>query len=250
MPCVPIDLVRLISGSFDPFASLDNQWHLVLDVDEQGRSAIAVSVGHTELPEGHRQYFGEPVDAALITGAIVTLLDATGVRLQSTPVDTKVPSEIQVVRWTGDQVVVAGRMLTTRRSDGGGWDAFLARLTFGDPSARLQALDFDRGDIILDLAMLDGERMAIAGSTGYVQNPTGGSISEEAEPLLAVVPRTEGPALRVTLPAGPRHNQVRTVGAWRNHWVIAGLQNGPGTHSADANPALLTCDGLLREEKL
>ena len=87
--------------------------------------------------------------------------------------------------------------------------------------------------------------IAIAGSTAYVQNPTGGSISESAEPLLAVLPATSGPAKRLPLPAGPRHNQVRTVAAWLHGWVIGGLQNGPGTHSADSDPTLLTCDGFL-----
>jgi hypothetical protein len=245
-PGVPIYRVRLTSGTFDPFASLDNQWHLVLDVDPQGRSAVAVSLGRTELPKGHSEYFDEPLDPALASGAIVTVLDVNGHRLSATPVDTSVLSEVHTVRWAGDSVLIAGRMLTAVRADGGGWDGFVARVSPGNPAAYLQALDFDRGDAILDVAPLDDGSIAVAGSTAYVQNPTGGSISESAEPLLAVLPATPGPAQRLPLPAGLRQTQVRTVAAWLHGWVVGGLQNGPGTHSADSDPTLLTCDGFLR----
>ena len=247
-PGVQVGQVRLTGGTFDPFASLDNQWHVALDVDEQGRSAIAVSLGKTNLPAGHREYFHEPIDAALVSGAMVTILDATGLRLSATPIDTRVLSEVHAVRWAGDTVLVAGRMLTTIRDDGGGWDGFLARLKFGNAAAEIQTLDFDRGDVILDVAPLGDGRIVVAGSTAYLQNPTGGSISENAEPLLAVLPAAGMAARRTTLPVGPRHNQVRTVAAWREHWLIGGLENGPGTHSADSDPALLICDGYLREQ--
>jgi hypothetical protein len=245
-PGVPIDQVRLISGSFDPFGSLDNQWHVALDVDAQGRSAIAVSLARTELPAGHREYFHEPIDPALISGAIVTILDSTGLRLGATPIDIKVSSEVHAVRWAGDTVIVAGRMLTTRRDDGGGWDAFLANLRFGDPAAQLQVLDFDRGDVILDIAAFDDGRIGIVGSTAYLQNPLGGSISENADLLLAVLPAVGAPAQRLWLPGYLGHNQLRTIAEWRGNWLIGGMQNGPGTHSADADPARLTCNGFLR----
>jgi hypothetical protein len=245
-PGVSIDRVRLTSGTFDPFGSLDNQWHLALDVDAQGRSAIAVSLTHTELPAGHREYFHEPVDPALFSGAIVTILDSTGLRLGATPIDIQVPSEVHAVRWAGDTVIVAGRMLTTRRDDGGGWDGFLANLKFGDPTASLQTLDFDRGDVIFDIAAFDSGLIGIVGSTGYVQNPLGGSISENADLLLAVQPAVGSPVQRLVLPGYLGHNQLRTITSWRGNWLIAGMQNGPGTHSADADPARLTCNGFLR----
>jgi hypothetical protein len=249
-PGVPIYMVRLTSGTFDPFGSLDNQWQLVLDVDAQGRSAIAVSLGRTELPKGHGEYFGEPLDPALVNGAIVTVLDENGHRLGATPVDTSVLSEVHAVRWAGDSIVVAGRMRSAVRDDGSGWDGFVARVSPGNPAAQLQALDFDRGDVILDVAALDDGSIAIAGSTAYVQNPTGGSISESAEPLLAMLPAKRGTVQRLPLPAGLRQNQVRTVAAWLHGWVIGGLQNGPGTHSADSDPTLLTCDGFLKAQDL
>jgi hypothetical protein len=246
-PGVPIDRVRLTSGTFDPFASLDNQWHLSLDCDERGRIAIAVSLGHTELPAAHANFFGEPVDPELVSGAILTVLSDNGQRVRATVVDTHVLSEVHVVRWVGDAVVVAGRMFT-HPGDAGGWDGFVAKSTAGDSSVEPEALDFDNGDVILDAVGLSDGRIVIAGSTAYSQNPTGGSISESSEPLLAVLPQAGTAVQRLSFPTGPRHNQLRTVAAWRGHWLTGGLQNGPGTHSADADPSLLTCDGFLREQ--
>ncbi|MBS0418406.1 MAG: hypothetical protein JSR66_11885 [Proteobacteria bacterium] len=248
-PGVPIFRVRLTSGTFDPFGSLDSQWHLLLDVDSRGQSAIAVSVGGTDLTRGHSEYFGEPLDPALVNGAIVTVLDGNGHRLNATPVDTRVLSEAHAVRWAGDTVVVAGRVRTAVRDDGSGWDGFVARVSPGKGATQMQALDFDRGDVILDVAPMSDGRIALAGSTAYLQNPTGASISESAEPLLAVLPAVSGPARRLPLPVGLRQNQVRTVAPWLQGWVIGGLQNGPGTHSADSNPALLTCDGFIRAQE-
>jgi hypothetical protein len=82
---------------------------------------------------------------------------------------------------------------------------------------------------------------------GLLLSPGNGQTLS-AEPLLAVLPAAPGPAQRLPLPAGLRQNQVRTVAAWLHGWVIGGLQNGPGTHSADSDPALLTCDGFFRPQ--
>jgi len=244
-PGVEIYSVRLTSGKFDPFGSLDNQWQLLLDVDPRGQSAIAVRLGGTDLAKGHSEYFGEALDPALVNGALVTMLDANGHRLSAVPIDTKVVSEVHAVRWDGDSILVAGRMLTAVRDDGSGWDGFLARISPGSPAAQMRTLDFDRGDMVFDVAPLDDGRIAIAGSTGYTQNPGGASVSESAEPLLAVLPSMSAPAQRLVLAVGPRQTQVRTVAPWLHSWVIGGLRNGPGTHSADSDPALLTCDGFL-----
>lgn len=237
----------LTSGSADPFRSLDNHWQLRLDVDpQQPRIAVAVNVDQTELAEGHAAYFNEPAVAGLGYGMLATRLSVQGQRLGTVVVDTVKRSEVHALRWSGDTLLMAGRVLTERRADGFGWDGFLARLP-ASGGGSVQVLDFDRGDVILDVAPLPDGRIQVAGASGYWQNPSGGSISEEAQPLLAVLPAAAGPAQRVPLSAGPRHNQVRTLVAWQGRWLVGGLENGPGTHSADADPALRAADGYLRE---
>lgn len=247
-PGVEIQWVRLTSGTFDPFESLDNQWHLVLDVDSQGRSAIAVRVGGTDIVAGHEQYFGEPVDPALVNGAIVTRLDANGARLGATSLNTTELSEVHAVRWSGDSILVAGRVRTSDSADGGGWDGFVASVASDNTVARLQVLDFDRGDAVLDIAVLSDGRIAIAGAAGYTQNPTGASISEDSQPLLAILPSLGTPPQRVPLTAGSRQNQVRTASPWQGQLVIGGMVNGPGTHSGDSDPSLLMSDGFLHTQ--
>lgn len=248
-PGVTIGTRGITSGTFDPFNSLDNPWKLQLDVDvPQQRIAVAVNVDLTELAEGHSQHFGEPAVAQLTYGALATRLDGQGRRLGTVAVDTVQRSEVHALRWAGDRLLVAGRVLTERRADGHGWDGFVARLPQGGAgAASVQVLDFDRGDIVLDLAPMDDGRIQVAGATGYWQNPAGGSISEASLPLLAVLAADGGAARRITLAAGMRHNQLRSVAAWQGRWLLGGLENGPGTHSADDNPALLVADGYVRE---
>jgi hypothetical protein len=250
-PGVFIGGIGLTSGSFDPFNSLDNPWKLSLDVDAQGRSAIAVSLGYTELAEGHAEHFNEPVVRQVQHGLLATQLSASGQRLGATVVNTMNRSEVHALRWAGDTLLVGGRVRTEARPDGFGWDAYLARLPVGGGAGgSVQVLDFDRGDVVLDIAPTSDGRVMLAGATGYWQNPAGGSISEDAQPLLALVPAAGGTASRVSAPAGARHNQLRTLSAWQGRWLLAGFENGPGTHSADADASKLVADGHLRDRAL
>jgi hypothetical protein len=249
-PGVYIGTLGLTSGSFDPFNSLDNQWKLTLDVDAQGRSAIAVSLYLTELGAGHAEHFNEPAAAVPTHGALATRLDAQGQRLGTTVLDTLKRSEVHVLRWAGDQLLVAGRVRTEQRPDGFGWDGWLARVPANGAGGSIQVLDFDRGDVILDVAPTGDGRLMLAGATGYWQNPAGGSISEEAQPLLAFVPAAGGAASRSSIAAGPRHNQLRSLSAWQGRWLVGGFENGPGTHSADADATRLMADGHLRDRTL
>ena len=100
---------------------------------------------------------------------------------------------------------------------------------------------------MFDTAPLPQGRFLVAGSAGYTQNPNGASISEVAEPLLAILEEDGKIKQRITMATGPRQNQLRSLAAYGNNWLVGGLVNGPGTHSADSNPALVTADGFVRE---
>ena len=54
---------------------------------------------------------------------------------------------------------------------------------------------------------------------------------------------------RVALTASPRQNQLRSLAAWQGGWLMAGMENGPGTHSADGDATQLTADGHVRERR-
>jgi hypothetical protein len=249
-PGVYIGARFMTSGSFDPFKSLDHQWRVLLDADPQGRIAVALSLDLTDLVQGHGQHFGEALDPRLANGVLLSQFSASGQRLGTTAIDTQHRGEPQALRWVGAQVAVAGRVRTGSTADG--WNAFLALVPAGATTlASYRVLDFDAGDVIFDISSRADGGLLVAGSTGYTQNPGGASVSEEAMPLLAQLSADGQLQQRVTLTAGLRHNQLRALALRGNGaWLLGGMENGPGTHSADADALLLKADGYLREQRL
>lgn len=250
-PGVHIDPRAIIGGvaSFDPFQSLDKQWHLLLAADGQGRIALAVGLDSTELAEGHGRHFGDLPAAGLYTGLLLSQFSADGRRLGSLLLNTAQRSEPHALRWIGERVAVAGRVRSVQSPEG--WNGFVALVSAAAPRLQsYQLIDVDLGEVIFDLAALPDGRMLAAGSAGYTQNPLGASVSEQASPLLAEL-ATDGRLIRrLPLQAGPRHNQLRALMPWQGGWLLGGMENGPGTHSADADPALLKADGYLREQSV
>ncbi|HEY1130851.1 MAG TPA: hypothetical protein VGF12_15710 [Roseateles sp.] len=246
-PGVYIGARFLTGGSFDPFKSLDHQWRLVMDADPQGRIAVAVSLDFTDLIEGHSQHFGEALDPRVANGLLLSQFGADGQRQGTALIDTQQRSELHALRWVGGQVAAAGRVRSRQVSDG--WDAYLALVPAGaTTAATYRVLDFEAGDVAFDVVRRTDGRLLLAGSTGYTQNPTGASISEESKPLLALLSADGQLQQRITLTPGPRHNQLRALAPRGDiGWLTGGMENGPGTHSADSNAALLVSDGYLRE---
>lgn len=108
-------------------------------------------------------------------------------------------------------------------------------------------VDVDRGDVLFDVAALPSGRFLALGTTGYVQNPSGASISEAAQPLLVLLNADGSLAQNLGFIGGARHNQLTTIAPLNGHWILGGMINGPGTHSGDANRELIVADGFLRE---
>jgi hypothetical protein len=108
-------------------------------------------------------------------------------------------------------------------------------------------VDVDRGDVLFDIAALPGGRYLALGTTGYVQNPAGASISEAAQPLLALLNADGALVQNLGFPGGARHNQLSTIASLNGHWLLGGMVNGPGTHSGDVQPELIVADGFLQE---
>lgn len=246
-PGVYIGNGGITSGTFDPFGSLDNQWRLVMAVRDDGRMAIAVNVNRTELAAGHGSHFGEATDE-FDHGFIVTSLSPTGQREGSAIINLGKRSDVHAITWNGNEVAVAGRIYSESRADGTGWNGYVALTRPAEKRlVANQVIDVDRGDAILQAQALADGRYLVSGSTGYVQNPAGASVSESAEPLLAILDSQGRLVQRVAVTGGQRHNQLRGLALWKGKWLLGGMTNGPGTHSADGNPALLSGDGFVRE---
>ena len=237
----------LTGGSHDVFDQLANHAKVLLDTDGQGRVAVAVTGGSaTDLFHAHSAHFGETT-GTIANGGIVTLLSPTGTRLVSTVVDTAQASELHGLRNTGNGFALVGRVRTERLADGSGWNAFAAFISQAGELRNYSVINVDRGDVLFDLVAGRNSQFLAAGTTGYTQNPFGASISEDAAPLLLVLSETGTVVSRLSVPAGPRHNQLRTLSRYGTHWLAGGMSNGPGTHSGDADPGLISADGVLRE---
>ena len=238
----------LSSGSYDTFASLMN--HVEVHVDVTSRGIVAVAV--VELPfhnfvlDAHAAYFGEPIAAQ--AGVLVTRIASNdGHRLGTTAVDTRSEAELHALRATAEGFALVGRVRSEARPDGTGWDAFAANIATDGTTSSYRVLDFDRGNVLFDIAQLPGGRFLALGTTGYVQNPNGASVSEDAQPLLAFLDVDGSPIQRIRVTDGPRQDQVRTITSLNGRWLVGGMQNGPGTHSGDTQPELITADGYLVE---
>jgi hypothetical protein len=194
----------------------------------------------------HSDYFNEPIAAS--TGVLLTRVSTQdGRRLGSTVVDTKQRAELHGLRASSHGFALVGRVLSEVRPDGTGWDAFAASVAQDGSLDAYNVVDVDRGDVLFDIAQLNSGRYLALGTTGYVQNPAGESISEVAQPLLVLLGPDGALVQNLGFPGGPRHNQLTTIVRGAGGWLLGGMVNGPGTHSADTDRALLVADGFLRE---
>lgn len=241
--------IGITSGTFDTFGQLQNHLLVHLDVDASGILAIGlVDVPHNNSTfRAHAEYFGEPITASM--GVLVDrVASSDGHRLGSTAIDTHQRAELHGLRATSSGFALVGRVFSEVRADGTGWNAFVTFITHEGIPGAYGVVDVDRGDVLFDIASLPSGQYVALGSTGYTQNPSGASISESAQPLLLLV-SAEGSFVRnLGFQGGARHNQLRTVVPFNRQWLVGGMTDGPGTHSGDSQPALITADGYLRAE--
>ena len=246
-PGVSILLGGISSGTFDAFGQLQNHIRLFIDVDGLGLLAI----GTVEAPmesftfRAHADYFNDPI--AAMNGVLVTRVETEGgQRLGSTVIDTHQRAELHGLRASSQGFALVGRVLSEVRPDGTGWDAFVATIAEDGTLGSYHTVDVDRGDVLFDIAQLPSGRYLALGATGYVQNPSGASISESAQPLLVLLGLDGSLIQNLGFVGGPRHNQLTTTVRADGGWLLGGMINGPGTHSGDADRALLVADGFLR----
>ena len=242
--------VGITSGSFDVFGQLQNHLRIFVDVGADAPATLAVGVVNAPMANftfrAHAEYFSEPIAAS--TGALLTRVATDdGRRLGSTVIDTHDVGELHGVRATPSGFVLVGRVLSEVRSDGSGWNAFTASVGRDGTPGPYSVVDVDRGDVLFDVAALPGGRYLALGTTGYVQNPSGASISEAAQPLLVVLNSDGSLAQNLGYSGGARHNQLTTIAPLNGRWLLGGMINGPGTHSGDADRKLVVADGFLRQ---
>lgn len=247
-PGIYLEGLRPTSGTYDPFGGVDNHWQVHMDMDARGRMAIAVLVsGRSDITSAHADHFKDTLPLTLTNGVLLTVLDENGSRSPSLAIDNREKSELHAVKWSGDAVLVAGRLRTARTPAGDGWDGYVAQVDTSSRQVTYRLIDIDRGEAVFDVLPLGKNKVLLAGTAAYTQNPGGESVSETSAPLLASVDMMSGALSRLPVAEGRRGNQLRSVIPYRNHWLVGGMDNVPGTHSADADASLLTSDAYVRE---
>ncbi|MFT3663861.1 hypothetical protein [Piscinibacter sp.] len=238
----------LSSGSHDTYGQLVNHFQVLLAANAQGEIAVAVPAApHNGAFAAHAAHFPAQAPAVLPDhGAILTRLDGAGQRLGATLFDSGGPTQVYALRAVPEGGwALAGRHKVAGQD--GGWNGFAAWIDGAGRMQRHAVLHVDADDVLFDIAPLPDGRHLAAGATGYQQNPAGASISDQGAPLLAVLDAQGRIARRLTLPAAPGQNPVRSLQAHNGRWLVAGMRGGPGTHTADADPARLRADGYVLE---
>lgn len=240
--------IGLTGGTYDTFGQLAAHTGVHVAVDDAGRAYVAVQHPHTgdrSLLRAHENVFGEKlVGDPDGLDLYVTRLTRSGERLGTSVVGTAEEDELYGMRAVADGAVVTGR--TEHWNDAGtGFDALYARVDGASGDVEVHELDVEAGDLAFDAVPLADGAWLVAGVSGYTQNPHGASVSEESRAFARFV-FADGTSTAVVTPNGKRHNEARTlVQRSDGQWTVGGMVDGPGTHSADRDPNLLTASGSL-----
>jgi hypothetical protein len=85
----------------------------------------------------------------------------------------------------------------------------------------------------------------LVGSDGWSQNPDGLSVLSYGAKLLFELPSLSEPPVRRSVAAGPRENELHAVLATDDGIAYAGHEDGPVTHTGDADPTEINVTGVL-----
>lgn len=247
VPAHPIVPTALNGGTYDTFGQLAG--HFAVHVVRSSSGTAWIAVEHARLESGamvkaHAKVFGE----SLVTDPdwldiFVTRVSSDGVRLGTTVVSTPNDDQLYGLRAIGDDVYALGRTEHWNQQ-GTGFEALVARV---DPQGlvTVREVAVDRGDIAFDVAPAPAGGLIVVGASGYAQNPSGASITEESAAFARWLHPDMGET-SLTLRAGPRHNEARFVLPMGDgRFWLGGMRDGPGTHSADGDASLLRASGFV-----
>src|SRR5262249_31708064 len=190
-------------------------------------------------PLPHEQTFLRDSDVLL------TKLDGAGARLWTRVIGTANEDEPYAVAAAADEVVVVGRSRRNPGEDNSQWDPWLAALDGSGALIVPPTLPSDASGIFLAAAVDAGGAVLAGGSDGWQQNPEGLSILSYGAKLLVALPRADGVPARLAVPAGPRHNEIRSVISLPGAAWYARHEDGPIMHSGDGDRAQIHATGVV-----
>jgi hypothetical protein len=239
-----------IGVSFDNFGAIVVWYRAYLDTDEGGNAFVAIWA-HPLKITAHVNAFHDglaPLHPQIPHGSdsdvILTRLDRDGKRAWSRVIGTENEDEPYAIRAAHGEVAVVGRSRRFFGHDNSAWDAFFSVSTTSGTLIGSRAIALDGLSILLAVAARPDGTWVVGGSDGWSQNPEGLSISDGKKLLLELANVQADPVKR-SLPAGLRHNEIRTVSVDGARIRYGGHEDGPSMHTGDADRSLIRATGVI-----
>jgi hypothetical protein len=242
------------SATYDTFGQMLLGHEIHLDADADGRVYLAIAVAQDlsaiqrrtwaqvaahysllgeEVPQRPRQ-LADVLPELLTSATLLIALSERGEHRYSRVQSFERAHELYGMRRLDDKLFFLGRTFaeTQGRTE---FDAFVAAVDAASGETLFaRAIDLEQGDIFYDIAQA-GSMLLAVGATDWTQNLTGFSVSDDSEKLAATLhPDTGSLHCRLPLPAGPRHNELRSVivnPRRPGSLYMGGAENGPASHT-------------------
>jgi hypothetical protein len=254
-PASPLPVFIPDTASYDVFDAVTNPWSTHLCVDRFGRAYVAIWVDRGRLAAinaaGQTQLALLRRDPNLVerpSDILLSRVERDGQRSMALVVGTHdVDDEPYAVACGRERVAVVGRHRREPGRDNSELHVFAAVVRAETASFEALSFDGDARALAQSAAFDDRDRLLLGGSEGWVQNPVGVSVGGAGRPfVLRWSGRAEQPAERLAAPITRGHAELRALAVRGDALWLGGIENGPTTHSFDANREALRGDGWLR----
>lgn len=249
LPVSPHTPLLPIGGTFDTFGAMWSSYRTLVDVDPAGNAYVAFWANPRKI-QRHSAFTGDdlhPLSSEPLSQDSDVLLekfDRTGARQWSRVVGTVNEDEPYALRAAQAEVAVVGRSRRFPGFDNTFWDAFLSVSDADGTLRRSRTFQLDASSILLAVDALPDGGWLLGGSEGWSQNPSGLSVFGFGSKLLLEVPSADADLVRLSLPPGPRHNEVRTVLAGTPGVWFGGHEDGPVMHTGDGDLSEIHATGV------
>ena len=239
-----------IGGSFDTFGAMWSSFRALVDVDDAGNAYVAFWASPRKIQQ-HSTFAGDDLHKVSTnpfsqdSDVLLEKFDRAGNRLWSRVVGTENEDEPYAVRAAHGEVAVVGRSRRVPGDDNTFWDAFFS---VSDDDGTLRgstAFQLEASSIYLAIDGIPDGGWLAGGSEGWSQNPSGLSILSFGSKLLTEISAPDAGPVRIALPPGPRHNEIRSVLADSRHRWFGGHEDGPVMHTGDGDLSQIHGTGVV-----
>ncbi len=240
-----------IGGSYDDFDAMVAPYVIHLALAPSGRVFVAWLADRTRVLR-YNEAFGTELDLVRAElypregtyDSFVSGVDRDGTRAFTSVIGVPdVEDELFGLVAGPERVAVIGRHRRELGRDNVELHAMVSELDHDGRRAAVTSIDLE-DSALAQTAAYDGETLYVGGTEGWRQNPSGRSVFTPGSPFLV---RLHGPGRRVVervegVPTTSGHAELRTMIFAEDRWLIGGHENGPLTHTADADPSRVRSD--------